>query len=147
MGSEDRSLASLGKSVEIRGEVKGSEDLTIDGRVKGTIVLTDSRLTIGSSAHVDADVSARDVVILGTVSGNVHASACVDLRMGCNLKGDIFAARLSIEDGASFTGKVDLTQRTSPASSPAIAPKAAVTPAAVKAGASASGLFSGEART
>jgi len=144
MGSEDKSLASLGKSVEIRGEVKGNEDLTIDGRVKGTIVLTDSRLTIGSTAHIDADVSARDVVILGTVSGNVHATARVELRMGCNLKGDIFAARLSIEDGASFTGKVDLTQRPAQANSSPVPPKAVVVPAAVSTSASASGLFAGE---
>jgi len=147
MGSEDKNVASLGKSVEIRGEVKGNEDLTIDGRVEGTIMLTDSRLTIGSTAHIDADVSARDVVILGTVSGNVQASARVELRMGCNLKGDIFAARLSIEDGASFTGKVDLTQRTTPANSAAIPHKAPVIPAAVSTNASASGLFSGETRT
>jgi cytoskeletal protein CcmA (bactofilin family) len=110
MISEHAVPTALGKSVEIRGEVKGSEDLTIDGRVEGTIVLTDSRLTIGPSAHIDADVSARDIVILGAVNGNVHATARVELRSGANLRGDIFAARLSIEDGSSFIGKVDLTQ-------------------------------------
>ena len=104
------SAASIGKSVEIRGEVKGSEDLMIDGRVEGTITLTDSKLTIGSTAHVDADVSARDVVILGVINGNVTASVRVELRKGGNLTGNVRAARLSIEEGALLSGKVELTQ-------------------------------------
>jgi cytoskeletal protein CcmA (bactofilin family) len=104
MISENAIPTALGKSVEIRGEVKGSEDLTIDGRVEGTIVLTDSRLTIGPSAHIEADVSARDIVILGAVNGNVHATVKVELRKGANLRGDIFAARLSIEDNPAGRG-------------------------------------------
>ncbi len=102
--------ASIGKSVQIRGEVKGSEDLLVDGLVEGTITLTESRLTIGPNAHVKANVSARDVVILGTVTGDVHASGRVELRAGSNLAGDIKAARLSIEENALFSGKVDLIQ-------------------------------------
>ncbi len=102
--------ASIGKSVEIRGEVKGSEDLMIDGRVEGTITLTDSKLTIGPSARVDADVAARDVVILGVLNGNVTATVRVDLRKGSNLIGNVRAARLSIEEGALLSGKVELTQ-------------------------------------
>jgi cytoskeletal protein CcmA (bactofilin family) len=110
MSVAESGAASIGKSVEIRGELKGSEDLLIDGRVEGTITLTDSRLTIGPTARVDADVAARDVVILGLVNGNVTASARVDLRKGGNLVGNIRAVRLSIEEGASLSGKVDLTQ-------------------------------------
>ena len=87
MAVADGVAASIGKSVEIRGEVKGSEDLLIDGRVEGTVTLTDSKLTIGPSARVDADVSARDVVILGVLNGNVTASVRVDLRKGGNLTG------------------------------------------------------------
>jgi len=110
MSVAEAGAASIGKSVEIRGELKGSEDLLIDGRVEGTITLTDSRLTIGPTARVDADVAARDVVILGLVNGNVTASARVDLRKGGNLVGNIRAVRLSIEEGASLSGKVELTQ-------------------------------------
>ena len=110
MSPAEVSFASIGKSVEIRGEVKGNEDLIVDGRVEGTITLTDSRLTVGPTAHVDADVSARDIVILGTLNGNVRASVRVELRKGGNLTGDIQAARLSIEEGSIFSGKVDLTQ-------------------------------------
>lgn len=112
MSPAEGSLASIGKSVEIRGEVKGNEDLVIDGRVQGTITLTDSRLTVGPTAHVDADVSARDIVILGTLHGNVRASVRVDLRKSGSLTVDIYAARLSIEEGSVFTGKVDLTPAT-----------------------------------
>jgi cytoskeletal protein CcmA (bactofilin family) len=102
--------ASIGKSVQIRGEVKGSEDLLVDGLVEGTITLTESRLTIGPNAQVQANVSARDVVILGTLKGDIYASGRVELRAGANIVGDIKAARLSIEENASFSGKVDLLQ-------------------------------------
>jgi cytoskeletal protein CcmA (bactofilin family) len=102
--------ASIGKSVQIRGEVKGSEDLLVDGLVEGTITLTESRLTIGPNAQVKANVAARDVVILGTLKGDVNATGRVELRSGANVVGDIHAARLSIEENALFSGKVDLIQ-------------------------------------
>jgi cytoskeletal protein CcmA (bactofilin family) len=102
--------ARIGKSVVICGEVKGSEDLIVDGRVEGTISLSESRLTVGPNAHVTADLSARDVLILGHVQGNVVASGRVELRAGCTVEGDIRALRLAVEDNAVFRGKVDLTQ-------------------------------------
>ncbi|AXC14727.1 hypothetical protein ACPOL_5479 [Acidisarcina polymorpha] len=111
MSPTESSAASIGKSVEIRGEVKGSEDLIVDGHVEGTITLIDSKLTVGPTARVDADVSARDIVILGTLNGNVTATVRVDLRKGGNLTGDVRAARISIEDGSLFSGKVDLSQQ------------------------------------
>jgi cytoskeletal protein CcmA (bactofilin family) len=102
--------ARIGKTVVICGEVKGSEDLIVDGRVEGTVTLTESRLTIGPNANVAADLSAKDVLILGHVKGNVLASGRVELRAGCNVEGDIRALRLAVEDNAVFRGKVDLTQ-------------------------------------
>jgi len=102
--------ARIGKSVVICGEVKGSEDLIVDGRIEGTVTLTESRLTIGPSASVQADLFAKDVLILGTVQGNVVASGRVELRAGCSVEGDIRALRLAVEDNAVFRGKVDLTQ-------------------------------------
>jgi cytoskeletal protein CcmA (bactofilin family) len=102
--------AIIGKSVQIRGEVKGSEDLVVDGQVEGTITLTESRLTIGPNAHVAANVSARDVILLGHLIGNISASGKVELRDGCNLAGDISAGRLSIEENAQFRGKVEPLQ-------------------------------------
>src|ERR1035438_5150177 len=102
--------ARIGKTVIIRGEIKGSEDLVIDGRVEGTVQLSENRLTIGPSAVVTADVSAKDVLVLGRVQGNVIASGRVELRAGCVVEGDVHALRLAIEDNAIFRGKVDLTQ-------------------------------------
>ena len=102
--------ARIGKSVVICGEVKGSEDLIVDGRVEGTVSLSESRLTIGPNAHVAADLSAKDVLILGHLQGNVVASGRVELRAGCVVEGDIRALRLAVEDNAVFRGKVDLTQ-------------------------------------
>jgi cytoskeletal protein CcmA (bactofilin family) len=102
--------ARIGKSVVIRGEVKGSEDLFIDGRIEGTVSLTESRLTIGPNAVLAADLSARDVLVLGQVRGNISASGRVELRAGCQVTGDVQALRLAIEDNAVFRGKVDLTQ-------------------------------------
>jgi cytoskeletal protein CcmA (bactofilin family) len=102
--------ARIGKSVVIRGEVKGSEDLFIDGRIEGTITLTDSRLTIGPNAVVAADLTAQDVLVLGQVQGNIVASGRVELRAGSTVTGDVSALRLAIEDNAVFRGKVDLTK-------------------------------------
>ena len=106
----ENSPARIGKTVVIRGEVKGSEDLIVDGRVEGTVLLSESRLTIGPTAKVAADLSAKDVLILGHVTGNVVASGRVELRSGCVMEGDIRALRLAVEDNAVFRGKVDLTQ-------------------------------------
>jgi len=102
--------ARIGKSVVIRGEVKGSEDLFVDGRIEGTISLSESRLTVGPNAVLAADLTARDVLVQGQVQGNVIASGRVELRAGCQLIGDVRALRLAIEDNAVFRGKVDLTQ-------------------------------------
>lgn len=107
--------AVIGKSVEIKGEVKGSEDLMIEGRVDGLITLTESRLTIGANARVQANIAARDIVILGVLIGDVQASGRVELRQGSQVTGDIRTSRLSIEDNAIFHGKVDLIQQTSQA--------------------------------
>ena len=116
----DNSQARIGKTIVICGEVKGSEDLIVDGRVEGTISLTESRLTIGPSANVAADLSARDVLILGHVQGNVAASGRVELRAGCVVEGDIRALRLAVEDNAIFRGKVDLTQAAAKTPEPAV---------------------------
>src|SRR3974390_3293200 len=102
--------ARIGKTEVIRGEVKGNEDLIIDGRVEGTVTLTESRLTVGPNANVAADLSARDVLIMGQVQGNIVATGRVELRAGSTVEGDVRALRLAVEDNAVFRGKVDLTQ-------------------------------------
>ncbi len=121
--SMENSPARIGKTVVIRGEVKGSEDLIVDGRVEGTVSLSENRLTIGPNANVAADLSAKDVLILGQVQGNVVASGRVELRSGCVMEGDIRALRLAVEDNAIFRGKVDLTQSVTKGPDGANAPK------------------------
>lgn len=125
MAAGETGAAVIGKSVEIRGELNGSEDLLVDGKVEGTINLKESRLTIGQSAKVAANVSARDVIILGTLNGNIQATGRVELRQGGTLIGDLTASRLSIEENANFKGKVDLVQGASAQQKTAVAPASA----------------------
>jgi cytoskeletal protein CcmA (bactofilin family) len=122
----DNAPARIGKTIVISGEVKGSEDLIVDGRIEGTVNLSESRLTIGPNANVAADLSAKDVLIMGHVQGNVAASGRVELRAGCNLEGDIRAMRLAVEDNAVFRGKVDLTQGATRPPDSANAPRTAI---------------------
>ncbi|SRR5487761_1939133 len=111
----ENSSARLGKTVAIRGEIKGSEDLVIDGHVEGIVQLSENRLTIGPNANVVADLSAKDVLIMGHLQGNIVATGRVELRAGSVVQGDVRALRLAIEDNAMFRGKVDLTQGASKA--------------------------------
>jgi cytoskeletal protein CcmA (bactofilin family) len=116
--------ARIGKTIVISGEVKGSEDMIVDGRVEGSINLSESRLTIGPNANVVADLAAKDILIMGRVQGNIVASGRVELRAGCAVEGDVCALRLAVEDNAVFRGKVDLTQGVSKGHDGAIAPPA-----------------------
>jgi cytoskeletal protein CcmA (bactofilin family) len=100
--------ATIGRSLVIKGEVSGSEPLFIDGRIEGTINLADNRVTIGRNGSVQANVTAKEVVVMGKLHGNVNVSDRVDIRAEGALTGDVVAHRLSIEDGAFFKGSVDL---------------------------------------
>jgi cytoskeletal protein CcmA (bactofilin family) len=100
----------IGKSVTIRGELSAKEDLYMDGTMEGTISLRDSRLTVGPNARVTADLDARDVVIYGFVEGNIRAAGRIELRESAQVKGDIVAERLSIEENATVKGKVELSE-------------------------------------
>lgn len=98
----------IGKSVTIRGELSGNEDLYMDGDIEGTITLSDHALTIGPNARVLADIRVKDLVVFGNVKGNLHATGRVDIRNSAVVNGDIFGRRLSIEENAVITGKVNL---------------------------------------
>ena len=100
--------ATLGKSLVIKGEVTGSESLYIDGRVEGSINLPGNRVTVGRNGVVSANISAREIVILGKVRGNMTASDRFDIRSEGSLTGDINAQRVSIEEGAYFKGAIDI---------------------------------------
>jgi cytoskeletal protein CcmA (bactofilin family) len=100
--------ATIGKSLVIKGEVTGSESLYIDGRVEGSISLAGNRVTIGRNGVVNANITAREIVVLGKLRGNLTASDRVDIRSDGSLTGDVVAARISIEDGAFFKGGIDI---------------------------------------
>ncbi len=100
--------ATIGKGLVIKGEISGSESLYIDGKVEGSINLPGNRVTIGRNGQVASSITAREIVILGKVRGNISASDRVDIRAEGALTGDVAAARISIEDGAFFKGGIDI---------------------------------------
>jgi len=100
----------IGKSVTIRGELSGNEDLYLDGDMEGTITLTDNALTIGPNARILANIHVKDLVVFGNVKGDLHATGKVEIRGSAVVDGDIYSRRLSIEENASIRGKVNLSQ-------------------------------------
>jgi len=100
--------ATIGKGLFVKGEISGSESLFIDGKVEGSISLPGNRVTVGRNGQVASSITAREIVILGKVRGNVIASDRVDIRAEGALTGDVTAARISIEDGAFFKGGIDI---------------------------------------
>ncbi len=104
----DSDVVNIGKSVMIKGELSGSEDLTIEGQVEGQIELTQHVLTIGRHGRIRARVIAKAVVVLGEVVGNIQASDKVTVRDSGGVEGDIIAPRVAIAEGARFRGKIDM---------------------------------------
>ncbi len=102
----------IAKGLILRGEITGTESLFIDGRVEGGISLPGSRVTVGRNGQVNANISAREIVIMGKVQGNVTASDSVNIRAEGGVTGDVTAARISIEDGAFFKGGIDIRKST-----------------------------------
>ncbi len=120
--------ATIGKGLVIKGEISGSESLFIDGKVEGTINLPGNRVTVGRNGQVAANITSREIVVLGKVRGNVTATDRVDIRSEGALTGDVTAARISIEDGAFFKGGIDIRKPDAKApAAPAAEPAKAVT--------------------
>src|SRR6266849_2686614 len=107
----EKDIVNIGKSVVIKGELNGSEDLTIEGHVEGTIQLRDNVLTIGPNGRIKAQVFAKAVIVLGEVTGNVTASDKVDIRDNGSVDGDIVSPRVAIAEGAHFRGSVDMQRK------------------------------------
>jgi cytoskeletal protein CcmA (bactofilin family) len=131
----ERDIVNIGKSVVIKGELNGSEDLTIEGQVEGTIQLRDHILTIGANGKIKAQIFAKAVIVLGSVTGNVTASEKVDIRDNGSVDGDIISPRVAIAEGAHFRGSVDMQRKgETPKAAAAEAPKtaAAQQPAAAR---------------
>jgi cytoskeletal protein CcmA (bactofilin family) len=127
----EKGPVNIGKSVVIKGELTGSEDLTIEGHVEGKIELRQNVLTIGPNGKIKAQVFAKSVIILGEVTGNVTASEKVDLRDNGSVDGDIAAPRVAIAEGAHFRGSIDMQRAGSKSESkPAEKPAAQLAPQA-----------------
>jgi len=107
----ERDVVNIGRSVVIKGELSGSEDLTIEGAVDGKIELRENILTIGPNGRIKAEVFAKAVIVLGEVHGNVTASEKVDIRDGGAVDGDLISPRVAIADGAHFRGSVDMQKK------------------------------------
>ena len=114
----------IGKSIVVKGELRGSEDLTIEGQVEGKITLKQHVLTIGTHGRIRAQVIAKSVVVLGEVIGNVEATEKVAIRNEGTVEGDIKAPRVAIAEGAKFRGGIDMQQQASPANRSRSEPKA-----------------------
>ncbi len=107
-------VGHIGKSVQIKGELTGSEDLYLDGSIEGTVDLRDHSLIIGPNGKIKATISARDLVVHGRVEGNITATGRVELRKSCTLIGDVSTQRIVIEDGAFFKGAIDIKEKSQP---------------------------------
>jgi len=130
----ERENVNIGKSIVIKGELNGSEDLTIEGQVEGTIQLRDHVLTIGPNGKIKAQIFAKSVIVLGEVNGNVTASEKVDIRDKGSVDGDIISPRVAIAEGAHFRGSVDMQRKPAApqaqAQAPTQAPRPVATPSA-----------------
>lgn len=107
--------AALGKNVTVKGQIFAREDLTIDGEVEGTVECQEHRLTIGPNARVQAGLKAREIIIHGSIQGNVDATDKIDIKKEAKLVGDIKTSRIVIEDGAYFKGSIDISKAAAPA--------------------------------
>lgn len=135
MSTTPSGLANIGKSVTIKGELSGSEDIYLDGQIEGSIQLAGNSVTVGPNGRVKANIAAKNLTVGGTLDGNVHASERTELRKTAVVNGDVQTRRIAIEEGAYFKGKLEILTDVKSAT-PAIAAAAAVSTPAV---ASASG--------
>jgi len=131
--------ASIGKAVKIVGQIFSKEDLFIDGEVEGTVEAMENKLTIGPHGAAKATIKAREVVVQGSIQGNVEAAEKMEIKKDAKLVGDVRTARIMIEDGAYFKGSIDIVKpEPKPAPKPMVASPAPPAPAApVPAGATA----------
>jgi cytoskeletal protein CcmA (bactofilin family) len=135
--------ATIGRTLVIKGEISGAESLYIDGRIEGKISLPDNRVTIGRNGSVQANITAREVVVMGKVNGNIDCSDRVDIRSEGSVTGDVSTVRISVEDGAVLKGGIQVRsgehkqQNQSHAKPEAPKPSAAESPKALAATASA----------
>src|SRR5262244_3887343 len=130
----DRATARLGASLHVKGEISGNEDLLIDGSVEGLVQLDERKLTVGATAKLTADIIAREVVVYGTVKGNLRAKDRIEIKKDGSVNGDLTTARIMIEDGAYFKGSIEIDKSEQKESSGSAFAKSSSAPAAAAAG-------------
>ncbi len=113
--TERRTTAWLGASIEVTGKISSDEDFQIDGKVEGPITVQGKKLTVGRSAQLNSELAAREIVVYGKVHGNLRASDRVEIKKDGSVIGDITTARIMIEDGAHFKGKIEIDRGKTPA--------------------------------
>jgi cytoskeletal protein CcmA (bactofilin family) len=128
-----RGAALIGKSVIVKGQVLSREDLTVDGEIEGTVELQEHRLTVGLNGKLQASVKAREIVVHGTIHGNVDVGDRIEIRKDAKLVGDIRTARIVIEDGAFLKGNIDIVKTEVPKPAAAAAPRPQAPPPPVPA--------------
>jgi cytoskeletal protein CcmA (bactofilin family) len=130
----DRATARLGASLHVKGEITGSEDLLVDGSVEGLIQLDERKLTVGATAKLTADIIAREVVVYGSVKGNLRAKDRIEIKKDGSVNGDLTTARIMIEDGAYFKGSIEIDKSAEKESGGSAFAKSSSTPTAAAAG-------------
>jgi cytoskeletal protein CcmA (bactofilin family) len=131
-------IVNIGQSVQIKGELKGNEDLTIEGQVDGKILVKDHNLTIGANGRITAEVHAKTVVVVGEVIGNITADDKIELAPSGSVQGDLRAPRVAIADGARFKGSIDMDRKGAAAAATASPTVKAPSPSPQPAGSGAS---------
>jgi cytoskeletal protein CcmA (bactofilin family) len=117
--NEGQDMANIGKSISIKGDLTGNEDLVVEGKVEGKIALPDNELTVGNNGNVSADIHAKSVVVIGKVTGNVSATEKIEVQASGSVDGDVRAPRLIIQEGAVLNGAVEMTKGSGATSAPA----------------------------
>ena len=122
-------FANIGKTILIRGEISGQEDVYVDGQIEGSVQLSGNSLTIGPNGKVHASVAARNVTVGGSLEGNIQASERTEMRKSAVVNGDVQTRRIAIEEGAFFKGKLEILTEAKAASNVAAAAASTTTPA------------------
>ena len=128
----DRATGWLGSSLHVKGDITGTEDLLIDGSVEGLIKLDEWKLTVGVTAKLTANISARDVVVYGYVKGNVHAKGRIEIKKDGAVIGNLTTAQIMIEDGADFKGSIEIDRSEAKATDQNLSSRAAAAGAGPK---------------
>src|SRR2546427_12201839 len=130
----EHEAAWLGSSLQVKGEITGTEDLLIDGAVEGLIQLDERKLTGGATAKLTADINARDVVVYGSVKGNVRATGRIEIKKDGSIIGNLTTAQIMIEDGADFKGSIEIDRSAAEEAGKNVSSSAAAAGARAKSG-------------